>query len=161
MPVGDATPRAYLDNRPERFSVIHFTAHALANVDDPLDSAVALSPGGREYKLYARDILQHPIHAELVTISSCRGAGARSYNGEGMVGFAWAFLRAGARNVIAGLWDVNDDSTATLMSSLYEHLKSEPSTAALRDAKLSLLHSGPPWSRPYYWGAFQLYSTGP
>jgi CHAT domain-containing protein/Tfp pilus assembly protein PilF len=156
-----ATPKAYLDNRPERFSVIHFTAHALANVESPLDSAVVLSPSGAEYKLYARDILQHPIRAELVTISSCHGAGARSYTGEGIVGFSWAFLRAGARNVIAGLWDVNDDSTASLMSKLYQELKSNPPPAALREAKLSLLRSGPPWSRPYYWGAFQLYSTSP
>jgi CHAT domain-containing protein/tetratricopeptide (TPR) repeat protein len=156
-----ATPRAYLDNNPERFSLIHFTAHALANVESPLDSAVALSPSGRDYKLYARDIVERPIHAELVTISSCRGAGARSYTGEGMVGFAWAFLRAGAQNVIAGLWDVNDDSTARLMKTLYENLKSEPPAAALRRAKLSMLHASPPWSRPYYWGAFQLYTTTP
>jgi CHAT domain-containing protein/tetratricopeptide (TPR) repeat protein len=158
---GRATPKAYLDSRPERFSVIHFTAHALANVDSPLDSAVVLSPSGSEYKLYARDILQHPIHAELVTISACRGAGARSYTGEGMVGFAWAFLRAGARNVIAGLWDVNDDSTARLMGSLYQELKSNPPAHALRQAQLSLVHAGPPWSRPYYWGPFQLYSVSP
>jgi CHAT domain-containing protein len=159
--LGQATPRAYLDSHPERFAVIHFTAHALANVDSPLDSAVVLSPSGSEYKLYARDILQHPIHAELVTISACRGAGARSYTGEGMVGFAWAFQRAGARNVIAGLWDVNDDSTARLMGSLYQELKSSRPAAALRQAKLSLVRAGPPWSRPYYWGAFQLYSLSP
>jgi CHAT domain-containing protein/tetratricopeptide (TPR) repeat protein len=158
---GQATPRAYLDSHPERFGVIHFTAHALANVDSPLDSAVVLSPSGSEYKLYARDILQHPIHAELVTISACRGAGARSYTGEGMVGFAWAFQRAGARNVIAGLWDVNDDSTARLMGNLYRELKSNPPAGALRQAKLSLVRAGPPWSRPYYWGAFQLYSVSP
>jgi CHAT domain-containing protein len=78
-----------------------------------------------------------------------------------MVGFAWAFLRAGARNVIAGLWDVNDDSTARLMGSLYQQLKSNPPAAALRRAKLSLVHAGAPWSRPYYWGAFQLYSVSP
>jgi CHAT domain-containing protein len=158
---GQATPKAYLDSRPERFSVIHFTAHSLANVESPLDSAVVLSPSAGEYKLYARDILQHPIHAELVTISACRGAGARAYTGEGMVGFAWAFLRAGARNVIAGLWDVNDDSTARLMGRLYQELKSNPPAGALRQAKISLLHAGPPWSRPYYWGAFQLYSVSP
>jgi CHAT domain-containing protein/tetratricopeptide (TPR) repeat protein len=158
---GQATPEAYLESRPERFSVIHFTAHAVANVESPLDSAVVLSPSGSEYKLYARDILHRPIHAELVTISACRGAGARSYAGEGMVGFAWAFLRAGARNVIAGLWDVNDDSTARLMGRLYQELKSNPPAGALRQAKLSLAHAGPPWSRPYYWGPFQLYSVSP
>lgn len=156
-----ATPKAYLDGRPERFAVIHFTAHAIANAERPLDSAVALSGSGLDYKLYARDILDRPIRAGLVTMSSCRGAGARSYTGEGMVGFAWAFLRAGARNVIAGLWDVNDDSTARLMTNLYAALKSKPPAQALREAKLSLIRGGAPWSRPYYWGAFQLYTAAP
>jgi CHAT domain-containing protein len=36
------------------------------------------------------------LHAELVTVSACRSAGERAYAGEGLVGFAWAFLRAGA-----------------------------------------------------------------
>jgi CHAT domain-containing protein/tetratricopeptide (TPR) repeat protein len=156
-----ATPKAYLDGHPEQFSVIHFTAHAMANYESPLDSAIALSTSGLDYKLYARDILDRPIRAGLVTMSSCRGAGARSYTGEGMVGFAWAFLRAGARNVIAGLWDVNDDSTARLMTKLYAELKSRPPAEALREAKLSLIRAGAPWSRPYYWGAFQLYTATP
>jgi CHAT domain-containing protein/Tfp pilus assembly protein PilF len=156
-----ATPRAYLDGHPEKFSVIHFTAHAIANVESPLDSSVALSSSGLDYKLYARDILDRPIHARLVTMSACRGAGARSYTGEGMVGFAWAFLRAGAGNVIAGLWDVNDESTARLMTNLYAELKSRSPAGALREAKLSMIRAGGPWSRPYYWGAFQLYTAAP
>ena len=94
---------------------MHFTAHAEANTESPLDSAVILSQDGSGYKLYARDILEQPLSADLVTISACRGAGERKYAGEGLVGFAWAFLRAGAQRVIAGLWDVDDRSTAALM----------------------------------------------
>jgi len=155
----EATPRAYEQGRPGEYSFIHFTAHALANPVSPLDSAIALSPSGADYKLYARDIVQLPLHADLVTISSCRGAGARAYTGEGLVGFAWAFLRAGARNVIAGLWDVNDESTARLMGELYSALEKRPPSDALRQAKLSLLHAGGRYARPYYWGPFQLYTA--
>ena len=50
------------------------------------------------------------LNAALVTISACRSAGARTYAGEGLVGLTWAFLEAGAQNVIAGLWDVSDRS---------------------------------------------------
>ena len=42
--------------------------------------------------------------------------------GEGLVGFAWAFLRAGAQRVIAGLWDVDDRSTADLMGRVYAEI---------------------------------------
>ena len=88
----------------------------------PLDSAIVLSKASTEddsFKLYARDIIQHPLHAELVTVSTCRSAGARAYSGEGLVGLSWAFLRAGAHDVIGALWDVSDVSTPQLMDELY------------------------------------------
>ena len=95
---------------------------------------------------------QVPLHAELVTISACRGAGARVYSGEGLVGFTWAFLQAGARHVIAGLWDVTDRSTAQLMDPLYDNISKGASPArALRDAKLSMIHSSGNFKKPYYW----------
>jgi len=68
-------------------------------------------------------------------------------------------LQAGARNVVAGLWDVDDESTARLMSKLYGELaRGVPPGDALRIAQLSLLHAGYPYKKPYYWGPFQLYS---
>jgi CHAT domain-containing protein len=113
----NATPPAYLDGSPGKFSYIHFVAHGTASRLSPLDSAIILSRGMGEgdFKLYARDILQHPLRAELVTISSCYGAGERNYSGEGLVGLSWAFLRAGAHNVIAALWEATDASTEELM----------------------------------------------
>jgi len=127
-----------------------------------LDSAVILSkasPQEDSFKLYARDIIQHPIRAELVTISTCYGAGARAYTGEGLVGLSWAFLRAGAHNVIGALWEVSDASTPRLMDQLYDELKKGRSPeAALRSAKLSLLHSDGVFRKPFYWAPFQLYT---
>jgi CHAT domain-containing protein len=157
-----ATPRNYLASRPEQFSYIHFVAHGTANRTDPLESAVILSPdrpGDDSYKLYARDILQHPITARLVTISACNSSGTKTYAGEGLVGLSWAFLRAGAHNTIGALWDVSDASTPQLMDHLYGNLEKDQSPAvALRNAKLALLHSGGTFSRPFYWAPFQLYS---
>ena len=133
-----ATPAAYRDARPERFNYVHFAAHATANRDSPLDSAVILSGSDSAYKLYARDVAALPLSADLVTVSACRSAGERAYSGEGLVGFAWAFLRAGARRVVAGLWDVDDRSTADLMEQLYAGVASgERPSEALRRAKLA------------------------
>ena len=114
-----ASPASYRMARPEQFSFIHFTAHATANIESPLDSAVILSGPDEAYKLYARDVAARPLAADLVTVSACRSAGGRAYSGEGLVGFSWAFLRAGARRVVAGLWDVDDRSTAELMDRMY------------------------------------------
>jgi CHAT domain-containing protein len=153
-----ATPAAYLQANPQGFSLIHFSAHAEANPQSPMDSAIVLSPQASRFKLYARDIMGTSLQADLVTISACRSAGERVYAGEGMVGLAWAFLRCGARNAIAGLWDVDDTSTPGLMDSLYGGIESGRNPVeALRLAKLQMIHSSGAWRKPYYWGPFQIY----
>jgi CHAT domain-containing protein len=153
-----ATPGAWREAGPGAFSTIHFTAHATANRESPLDSAVLLAGG----KLYARDVMTTPLRADLVTVSACRGVGTRLYSGEGLVGFAWAFLHAGARNVIAGLWDVNDQSTSQLMDALYREMATGKSPgAALHAAKLELVRSKGNLRKPYYWAPFQLYTVAP
>jgi CHAT domain-containing protein/tetratricopeptide (TPR) repeat protein len=154
-----AIPEAYRAARPDRFGMIHFTAHAVANPESPLDSAIMLSGPDHGFKLYARDVADQPLTAELVTVSACRSAGERTYSGEGLVGFAWAFLRAGARRVIAGLWDVDDRSTADLMDQVYARIASGvPPSRALREAKLEVLRKGGTAARPYYWAPFEVFT---
>jgi CHAT domain-containing protein/tetratricopeptide (TPR) repeat protein len=175
-----ATPAAYLTSRPEQFSYIHFVAHGTASRLSPLDSAIVLSrtalpkaplssplsktapsegsADSDSFKLYARDIIRHPLRADLVTISACYGAGERAYSGEGLVGLSWAFLRAGAHNVVAALWEATDASTEQLMDKFYDELdKGAKPDAALRAAKLSLLR-GSGFHNPFYWAPFQLYA---
>jgi len=157
-----ATASAYLQSNPERFSYLHFVTHGTASQTRPLESAVILTKEGDSYKLYARDIVTHPLKADLVTISACNGAGTRAYAGEGLVGLSWAFLRAGAHNVIASLWEVSDaSSTAQLMDALYRDLDhgADPATA-LRNAKLFILksNSNTVFRKPFYWAPFQLYA---
>jgi CHAT domain-containing protein len=159
----NASPDAYIRSDPARFDYIHFVSHATASRLVPLDSAVILSASGTpdSGKLYARDILGRPLHAELVTISACQGSGVREYAGEGLVGLAWAFLRAGSHNVIGALWDVSDASTPELMQHLYNGIAAgNPPDVSLRAAKLDMLHSRGVFRKPIYWGAFQLYSSG-
>jgi CHAT domain-containing protein len=157
-----AIPAAYATSGPDQFRYIHFAAHGTASRLSPLDSAVVLSPpqkGAEDFKLYARDIVQHALNARLVTISGCYGSGARTYAGEGLVGLAWVFLRAGSHNVIAALWQVADVSSPLLMDRLYDELQAgKAPDAALRSAKLSLIHSSGAYRRPLFWGAYQLYA---
>ncbi|MCU1349035.1 MAG: Tetratricopeptide 1 repeat-containing protein [Acidobacteria bacterium] len=157
---GDAaTPHAYETSAGGNYAFVHFVAHGTANLKRPLDSAVILSPDADGYKLYARDIVKHPLSARLVTISSCHGAGTRAYEGEGLVGLAWAFLRAGAHQVIAALWQVSDRATPQLMDRMYAGIRAGRDPAsALRDAKLQLMRSSPIYKRPLYWAPFVLYS---
>ena len=171
---GQATPAAYAAANPENYAYIHFVSHATASRTSPLDSAIILSnPAASNaagsagdgaspvsaYKLYAREIVEHPLEARLVTISACYGSGTRAYAGEGLVGLSWAFLRAGARQVVAALWEVTDESTPRLMDGLYAGIAAGRKPAeALREAKLKMLHSGTEFREPFYWAPFVIYS---
>lgn len=154
-----ATPGAYAKAALVSYDFVHFVAHGVATRLRPLDSAIILARDDEGYKLYARDIVDHPLKARLVTISSCHGAGQRTFTGEGLVGLAWAFQRAGAREVVAALWQVDDASTVKLMDSMYAGIHAGMAPVdALHEAKLKLLRSKNFWQKPQYWAPFVLYS---
>ena len=155
----DAVPERYAKAVPADFTTIHFATHATANRESPLNSAIILSHEGENFKLYARDVAQVPLQAELVTISACHSAGAKTYSGEGLIGFAWAFLMAGAQNVIASLWNVDDAVSVEIMRHLYAEIAAgQPPARALRAAKLVLMRSSGRYKTPYFWGSLQVFT---
>ena len=158
----DATPAAYAAADPRQFQFIHFATHATAGIDRPIEeSKVILAPGAHGFSLSGADIVRVPLEAELVTVSSCNSAGRRNYAGEGLVGLAWAFLRAGARRVVAAQWEVDDSAAPPMMNEMYAAIVAdgiEPAEA-LRRAKLVLLHSGTPHKQPVYWAPFAIYGA--
>jgi CHAT domain-containing protein len=154
-----AVPGEYAKALPANFTHIHFATHATAIRESPLNSAIILSHQGESYKLYARDVAGVPLRADLVTLSACRSAGAKAYSGEGLMGFAWAFLQAGAQNVIATLWDEDDAVSADLMRVLYKEIAAGRTPArALRASKLALMRLDGRYRLPYYWGPLQVFT---
>ena len=156
-----ATPSSYAAADPRQFQFIHFAAHATANTAKPLESAVILARDANGFSLSGDRIVQVPLTAELVTVSSCDSAGRRNYAGEGLVGLAWAFLRAGAHRVVAAQWEVNDAAAPRFMDKMYDAIVREglEPAEALRRAKLDLLHSNGVFERPLYWAPFVVYGA--
>jgi CHAT domain-containing protein len=153
----EATPNGFALAQPGKSSILHISAHAISFPESPLDSYIVLSPETTgEYKLYARDLAKLRLSAKLVTLSACQSAGAKNVPGEGLVRLTWAVLSAGARNVVASLWNAGDSSTAFLMSKLYSNLNEHEAPAqALYAAKLDML------KHKYVtkdWAAFHLYA---
>jgi CHAT domain-containing protein len=158
----DATPDSYMKSSPGRYKFIHLATHGTPNAIDPLQSAIILSADkGGNFKLLARDIMDRKsrLNADLVTISACQGVGTQIQSLEGLIGLEWAFMRAGAHQVVAALWDQDDAVTPALMDDFYDQLtQGKTATAALRHAKLAMLHAGGFHASPYYWAALQLYT---
>lgn len=54
-----------------------------------------------------------------------------------------AFVEAGAQTVVSTLWELEDHSTAHLMTVFYEHLgRAEEKGQSLREAQLQMIASG-------------------
>lgn len=158
----EADPEAYTEGNPGRFKFIHLATHGTSDTEDSMNSAVILSRGPHgAFQLYAKDIVKDELklNADLVTISTCYGAGKGGAASEGLMGLQRAFLRAGAHQVIAALWNVDDATNPTIMDGLYDGIaRHESASHALRAAKLKLVHSGDFHSAPYYWAPLQVYT---
>jgi CHAT domain-containing protein/Tfp pilus assembly protein PilF len=93
--------------------------------------------------LTAEAIASLPLHQmELVVLSACETGLGEVAGGEGVFGLQRAFHQAGARNVVASLWKVDDQATAALMALFYDKLwrQNKPAIVALREAQLTLYH---------------------
>jgi len=143
------------------YRYLHFAAHGYFDEERPSRSGIALafnSADGEDGVLQANEIAQLKLNADLVTLSACRSGLGSVMAGEGVMGLSRAFLDAGAQGLMVSLWNVNDEATATLMKSFYRNLnRGLTREEALRQAKLSLLHSTvPAWRHPYFWAPFVL-----
>ncbi len=75
---------------------------------------------------------------QLVVLSACDSGLGQQASGEGLLGLQRSFQSAGARNVVASLWPVDDQATSALMRVFYTKLwkENKPPLEALRDAQL-------------------------
>lgn len=96
---------------------------------------------------------EYALNADLVTLSACQ-SGLGLLSGEGMIGFARAFLAAGARSLIVSLWKVDDVATKALMTRFYEEYVTDGDKGrALQQAMLVVREQYPD---PRYWAGFVL-----
>lgn len=92
---------------------------------------------------------------ELLVLSACETALGDERAALGLAGVA---TRSGAKQTLATLWQVDDESTSTLMGQFYQELTHQPPAEALRRAQLHLLRERG-WEHPFFWSAFVLVGT--
>lgn len=151
--------------------VVHVATHGLLNPFNPLFSRIDLAPGRNgggssrdDGRLEVHELLGMKVRAGLVYLSGCetgRGAAWRTgfEQGEDYATLAQAFLYAGAGNVVATLWRVDDPAAAVFAGHFYRGLRSGDPVLALADAQRAM-QANPSYRSPYYWAAYQITGSG-
>ncbi len=178
----DATEQAAMNlantGRLSEYGYIHFATHAFTNDVQAEHSFIVLSQVGLSdpttYVVEGKPVIDGKLtmqevasgwtlNAQLVTVSACESGLGPVTAGEGYIGFAHAFLKAGARSVVVSLWPVDDRATELLMVRFYSNMVSNNITKseALTEAKLWLrslkTETGElTFSHPAYWAGFVL-----
>ncbi|MGI0499707.1 CHAT domain-containing protein [Limnospira platensis] len=90
---------------------------------------------------------------QLVALTACQTALQTNIDGDAIMGMAYIWERAGARALMATLWNVDDQATEVVTTEFYRLVMQEGLTKveALRQAKLSQSHR-----HPFFWSPLVL-----
>jgi CHAT domain-containing protein len=127
--------------------VVHFATHALADLRQPVASLLvlpAMDAGGKATYLTAGQVQGWRGDVELVFLSACESAIGPPQYAAGMPGLQRAFLRAGARGVIATLAPIEDVLAQEFAADFYARYTSGvPASQALSDTQRAWLAPKP------------------
>ncbi len=134
----------------------------MINENEPMLSHLLFSPvnqdSSEDNRLYAIELYNKKLQADLVVLSACNSGFGKIKKGEGVLSLAHAFTYAGVPASIMSLWKVPDEATSQIMIDFYKNLKAgNEKDEALRLAKLSWLNNDAipaQMKHPYYWAGF-------
>lgn len=151
--------------------VVHVATHGLLVGDNPMFSRVELMPGparsaraiggvlaADDGRLEVHELFGLDVRASLVFLSGCETAAGAAWStsyarGEDHATLAAALLYAGARNVVATLWRIDDDGAAAFAAAFYGFLSAGPPVRALAEAQRAMMRHAE-YASPFYWAAY-------
>ena len=185
--LGSAAQESTVRKAMRGVDLLHFAVHGVR--PDPNAAAyLELAPdSSQDGRLYADELANERLTAALVVLSVCDSARGRPNRGDEIVGVIdRAFLRAGARSVVASRWPVHDAASVLFMRHFYDGLRAgrnvlqafHGAQLALRRKQAQPAQLGPllaqldgsrvrgvrlagaalpkDFAHPYFWAAFSL-----
>ena len=166
--LGSDATKANLRRALEGDAMVHVATHASMNARNPLFSQLELAaargaPSGTG-RLEVHELLAYRISAPLVFLSGCETAlggawSTRFDTGEDYTTLAQTLLYAGAENVVATLWRIDDAGAAAFATRFYRSLGPGGVAAGLAQAQRAML-ADPRYRSPYYWAAYEATGSG-
>lgn len=156
---GTAATEAHFREVAPKARMIHLATHGEANDKSGGRSLLyfsAIKDSVENELLYARDLYNMTLNADMVVLSACESGLGKLQRGEGVISLARAFAYAGAKSVFTSLWSVSDESTKDLMLLFYKNIKKGmDKSEALQAAKLSFIEQQKSnRAHPSFWAAF-------
>jgi CHAT domain-containing protein/tetratricopeptide (TPR) repeat protein len=175
--LGAEATEEHVKSLPRDTRIVHFATHGFVDERLPMSSGLVLTIPDRTDENVEDGFLQVweifervRLEADLVVLSACDSGRGRELGGEGLLSLTRAFQFAGARAVVASLWQVPDEGAADLMARFYRHLKNGVAASdALRGAQLARI-AETSWvrtprgerhemdlSKDLFWAAFEVF----
>jgi CHAT domain-containing protein/tetratricopeptide (TPR) repeat protein len=154
------------------YSILYFATHGLVagDVKGLGEPALALSIPKQPSELddgllTASEVAQLKLNADWVVLSACNTAAGDKPGAEALSGLARAFFYAGARALLVSHWAVESKAAATLTTSTFDILRSDPKLGraeALRRAMLTYMNDTTDPLSPYpaLWAPFVVVGEG-
>ena len=161
------TVRIVADARPEDVRalapgarLVHFAVHGRLDETRPAHGQLVLGGAdGAGARLESWQAAELALGGATVVLSSCDSGGGEWRAGAGLAGLTHGFLLAGAREVVASRWAVDDRATLRFMELFYGELARGRATAeALELARRALRNEQDPrgfaLAHPLFWAAW-------
>ena len=171
--VGRVATEARLREALASGAIVHVATHGVMNARNPLFSRLELAttdaadrqmPGEDNGRLEVHELLTLQFQSPLVFLSGCETGLGASWTtgfetGQDYTTIEQALLFAGARNVVATLWSINDEGAAELARRFYAARRLLGAVEALAQAQREMI-AEPKWRSPYLWAAYEVSGGG-
>lgn len=137
------------------YSIIHLYTHAVAEDSSRMEAWI----GFTDQEFYESDVMNTHLSAELFILSACETGKGQHVSGEGVLNMSRAFRMAGCKSVIQAQWSVNDDATAAIINSFFNHIRQVKTSLALQQAKKNYLadeNIDNLSKHPYFWSGITM-----
>lgn len=135
-----------------RSRLVHIAAHGIVREDRPLFSSMKL--GEQPWSVF--DVLRLSLKADLVVLSGCSTGFSVLGEARESQGFIEALFAAGARSIVASLWDASDEPAAVWMENFYQALQTTSIPVAYERATQMTRAR---WPHPAHWAQFALFGA--
>jgi CHAT domain-containing protein/tetratricopeptide (TPR) repeat protein len=149
-----ATKESFQEHAP-RAGLVHVAAHHFFDGSAPGLSFLKLTGDDGSRFVYACEVAEMQLAAQLVVLSACDTARSYVATGDEQYGMVRSFLAAGGRSVISTLWAIEDESASRFFSKFYDGSRQAPLIEALADTQRAMMKTAP-YDLPYFWAPYVL-----